>query len=334
MTPALALLALFAAPDALAQGRNTFIAVGTATRSGYEELSLVGWGEGCSVAVKYLRYPPEGFGLRGIPDAFRIGTISLAPDGTAQVERWMYSSDRGRGWSAKDMEAAAERLRDQGRHDNKGTTERLRKGRVGDQPGLEALLTSTAVFQADPPLGGFPERFRFLAVHYSPLISCALFDFADPASPRDGHRLVLARLPEPGVRRARARAHVTNALLLYRHDGDLTAAEAELAVASAMDPNYALARYHHALLLSLHGRFNEALASLKAAVTQDGAFAVEARKAPELEALKNDPRLKALLAAAPPPRERRPPPGEAAERGARPAPPPERKSAAPERRRY
>lgn len=334
MTPALALLAVLAAPDAFAQGRNTFIAVGTATRSGYEEVSLVGWGEGCSVAVKYLRYPPEGIGLRGIPDAFRIGTVTLPPDGEAQVERWMYSSDKGRGWSPEDMAAAAERLRDQGRHDRKGTTERLRKGRVADQPGLEALLTSTAVFQSDPPLGGFPERFRFSAVHYSPLISCALFEFVDPASPRDGYRLVMARLPEPGVRRSRARAHVTNALLFYRNDADLTAAEGELAVASAMDPNYPLARYHHALLLSLHGRFNEALASLKAAVSKDGSFAVEARKAPELEALKNDPRLKALLAAAPPPRERRPPPGAAAAPGSRQAPPPERKSAAPERRRY
>jgi hypothetical protein len=333
MTPVLALAFLLAPADAPAQGRNTFIAVGTATRSGYEELSLVGWGEGCSVAVKYLRYPPEGIGLRGIPDAFRIGTLSLAPDGEAQVERWLYSSDKGRGWSPEDMAAAAERLRDQGRHDRKGTTERLRKGRVADQPGLETLLTSTAVFQADPPLGGFPERFRFSAVHFSPLISCALFDFVDPASPRDGHRLLMARLPEPGVRRARARAHVTNALLFYRNEGDLTSAEAELAVASAMDPNYALARYHHALLLSLHGRFNEALASLKAAVSKDGAFAAEARKATELEALKNDPRLKALLAAAPPPRERRPPPGPAAAPGSRPAPPPERKSAAPARRR-
>lgn len=334
MAPVLALAFLLAPLDALAQGRTTVIAVGTATRTGYEELSLVGWGEGCSVAVRYVRYPPEGIGLRGVPDAFRIGTITLPPDGTAQVERWMYSSDSGRGWSPKDMAASAERLRDQGRHDNTGTTERLRSGRVAEQPGLEALLTSTAVFQSDPPLGGFPERFRFSAVHYSPLISCALFDFVDPASPRDGHRLVLARLPEPGVRRARARAHVTNGLLLYRNEGDLTAAEAELAVASAMDPNYPLARYHHALLLSLHGRFNEALASLKAAVSRDGSFAAAARKAPELEALKYDPRLKALLASAPPPRERRPPPGAAVTPGSRQAPPPERKSAAPERRRY
>jgi tetratricopeptide (TPR) repeat protein len=226
------------------------------------------------------------------------------------------------------MDAAAARLRDQGRHDRRGTYERLRHGRVADQPGLEALLTSTAVFQSDPPLGGFPARFKFSTVYYSPLISCALFDFVDPASPRDGHRLALARLPEPGVRRSRARAHVSNALLFYRNEGDLTSAEAELAVASTMDPQYALARYNHALLLSLHGRFNEALESLKAAVSRDGAYAVEARKAPELEALKDDPRLAALLASAPPPRERRPPPG------APEKPKPERKSVQPDRRHY
>lgn len=327
MSPGLLLAALLAAPAA-AQGRNTFVAVGTATRSGYEEVRVIGWGEGCSVGVEYLRYPGEGMGLRGIPDTFRMGTISLAPDASVQAERWIISSDGGRGWSAKDMETAVERLRDRGRHDKNGTVERLRAARVADQPGLEALLMSTAVFQSDPLLGGFPERYRFSAVYYSPLISCALFDFYDFRSPRDGHRLLLTRLPEPGVRRSRARAHVTNALLFYRNDGDLASAEAELAVASAMDPQYPLARYHHALLLSLHGRFNEALESLKVAVMREGTYAVEARKAPELEALKDDPRLKALLAAAPKPRERRPPPGS-------PEPPkPVKKSAAPERRRY
>lgn len=328
MSPGLAFAFLLAGAQAGAQGRSTVVAVGTATRSGYEEVGVVGWGEGCSVAVRYLRYPPEGEGLRGVPDAFRIGTLTLAPDAETQTERWTYASDSGRGWSPEDMAAAAAHLRDEGRHDRKGTVERLRAGRVAEQPGLAELLTSTAVFQTDPPLGGFPARFRFSAVYYSPLVSCGLFDFADRRSPGDGHRLVLARLPEPGARRARSRAHVTNALLLYRNDGDLTAAEAELAVASAMDPAYPLARYHHALLLSLHGRFNEALDSLKAAVSRDGAFALQARKAPELEALKDDPRLAAVLAAAPPPRERRPPPGS-------PEPPkPERKSAAPERRRY
>lgn len=333
MDPGLLLAALLAAPAA-AQGRNTFIAVGTATRSGYEELSLLGWGEGCSVALKYLRFPPEGTGMRGIPDAFRAGVVSLAPDGTAQTERWTLDSASGRGWNAKDMDAALARLKDEGRHDRRGTTERLRRGRVADQPGLERLLTSTAVFQADPPLGGFPERFRFAAVHYNPLVSCALFDFVDPDSPRDGHRLRLARLPEPGVRRARARAHVTNALLLYRNEGDLKAAEAELAVASAMDPHYPLARYHHALLLSLHGRFNEALESLKAAVTRDGAFAVEARKAPELEALQDDPRLAAILKSAPAPRPRRPDPAEPGAPAAAEKPKPERKSVQPDRRRF
>lgn len=328
MTPVLALAFFLASPDASAQGRPQIIAVGTATRTGYEEVSVIGWGEGCSVALRYLRYPPEGVGLRGVPDAFRIGTITLAPDASEQKERWLYASESGRGWAPEDMAKTAEYLREELRHDRKGTVEKLRSARVTDQPGLKALLTSTAVFQSDPPLGGFPERYRFSSVYYSPLVSCALFDFTDPRSPQDGHRLLLARLPEPGVRRSRARAHITNALLFYRNEGDLTAAEAELAVASAMDPQYSLARYNHALLLSLHGRFNEALDSLKVAVTRDGAFAVEARKAPELEALKDDPRLAALLAAAPAPRQRRPPPGTPEK------PKPEKKSAAPERRRY
>ena len=328
MTPAVLAVLFALSPDASAQGKNTYIAVGTATRSGYEEYAVVGWGEGCSVGLKYLRFSPEGVGLRGIPDTFRAGTISLAPDAGAQVERWMMDSAAGRGWDAGDMDATIARLKDEGRHDRKGTVERLRDGKIGDQPGLAKLIVSTDIFQSDPPLGDFPDKYRFKTVYYSPLVSCALFDFVDSASPRDGHRLRLVRLPEPGARRARARAHVTNALLLYRNEGDLTAAEGELAIASAMDPQYALGRYNHALLLALVGRFNEALDSLKVAVNRDGAYAVQARKAPELEALKDDPRLEKLLSSAPKPRERRPPPGS-------PEPPkPEKKNSQPDRRRY
>ncbi|MBI2362058.1 MAG: hypothetical protein HYV15_01565 [Elusimicrobia bacterium] len=214
--------------------------------------------------------------------------------------------------------------------------ESLRFRRVADQPGLESFLMSTASFKTDPPLAGIPERFRFSRVYYSPLGSCALFMFQDAANPRDGIRTVLARLPEPGIRHARARAHVTNGLLFYRNEADLGAAEAELAVASAMDPRHGLARYHHAVLLTLHGRFDEAIASLKAAVARNGEYADEARRAPEFEPLRADTRFTRILDSAPktrktapaPPRPREP--GQAAEA----APPPVKKKGAPERRRF
>ncbi|MBI3300074.1 MAG: hypothetical protein HYZ75_18055 [Elusimicrobia bacterium] len=303
MTSALLLAFSLAAPASAAR-TPVLVAVGTATRTGYEEFSVLGWGDACSVAVRYMRFPPEGAGLRGVPDAFRAGLMSLPPDGDAQVEDWIYSSDKGTGYASENMSRVVEDLRGERRHDRPGTAERLRSAHVADQPGLETLLNSTTVFKSDPPLGGFPERFRFAAVHYAPLGSCALFEFVDPATPRDGLRTKLVRLPEPGVRRARARAHVTNALLLYRNETDLTAAEAELAVASAMDPQYPLARYNHAILLTLHGRFNAAIESLKAAVKHDGAWAEEASRASEFEPLREDPRFKAVLAGAPPPRRR------------------------------
>ncbi len=323
-------LTLFAAP-ARAQSVPKLILVGTATRSGYEELSILGWAGGCSVGMQYLRYPPEGQGMSGVPDAWRLGTVALPPDAAEQVETWSYTSSHGHGYAREDMAAAAAVLKDAGRHDRRGTVERLRYGRVADQPGLEGLLMSTAVFKTDPPLGGFPERFRFSEVHYSPLGSCALFLFQDIRSPRDGYRTKLVRLPEPGVRRVRARAHVTNALLLYRNDADITGAEAELAVASAMDPGYPLARYHHAVLLTLHGRFEEAIESLKVALKRDPSWAAEARRAGEFEPLQGDPRFKAILAAAAaaPPRPPRGTPGPKTEQ-----PAPTRRSGQPDRRHY
>lgn len=336
MTQAL-FLALALAASADAARAPIYVAVGTATRTGYEDFAVLGWGEACSVAVQYLRYPPEGAGLRGVPEAFRVGIISLPPNAEAQEEHWTYTSDKGQGFSSENLTRVVAALRDEGRHDRPGTQERLRYSRVADQPGLASLLFSTAVFKADPPLDGVPERFRFRAAHYSPLGSCALFEFIDPASPRDGLRTQLARLPEPGVRRARARAHVNNALLLYRNDADLTAAEAELAIAAAMDPKYPLGRYNHALLLTLHGRFDEALESLKVAIKRDGTWAEEARRATEFEPLREDPRFLALLAAAPPPRrrEREHPKAKAqSEAKGETSAPSEKRSAQPGRRRY
>ncbi|MDE2293764.1 MAG: hypothetical protein KGL53_16915 [Elusimicrobia bacterium] len=296
--PAPLLLALALSVPARAQ-TTTVVEVGTATRTGYEEFSVLGWGQGCSVALEYLRYPPQGQGLSGIPDAFRVGTLTLAPDADAAKERWVYDGSSG-GFSRRTLRAAEARLRGPERYERPGTVERNRWAPVADQPGLAALLTSTEAFHTDPPLTGLDPRFRFKDVYYSPLLSCALFVFKDPDSPHDGTRWRLARLSDPGVRRKRARAHVSNALLYYRNRADLYSAEAELAVASDMDPRYALARYYHAVLLTAYGRFDEALASLKVAVQQDGIWARQAREAPEFDPLRGDERFQAVLAAAAP----------------------------------
>lgn len=332
---AAALLALALSAPADAAPRPYLVRGGTATLTGYEEFSHLGWGDACSIAVKYLRFPKEGVGMRGIPDAFRVGIISLGPQDDKQAERWTYASDKGTGYSPESLAAVSEELRDKGRHDQAGTVERLRFRRVADQPGLEDFLMSTAAFRTDPVISGIPDRFRFSAVYYSPLGSCALFLFQDAGNHRDGIRTVLARLPEPGIRHQRARAHVTNGLLFYRNEADLAAAEAELAVAATMDPRYGLARYHHAVLLTLHGRFDEAVASLKAAVARNAEYADEARRAPEFDALREDGRFLAILASAPPARRTAAPARRAGEQDQDEAPrAPVKKKGPPDRRRF
>ena len=331
---AAALLALSLSAPAHAATRPYLVRGGTATLTGYEEFSHLGWGDACSIAVQYLRFPKEGVGMRGIPDAFRVGIISLGPGEDKQTERWTYSSEKGTGYSPESLAAVAEELRDKGRHDRAGMVERLRQRRVADQPGLEDFLMSTDSFKTEPVISGVPDRFRFSAVYYSPLGSCGLFLFQDKDNPRDGIRTVLARIPEPGVRHLRARAHVNNGLLFYRNDADLVSSEAELAVAAAMDPRYGLARYHHAVLLTLHGRFDEAIESLKAAVARNAEYADEARRAPEFDALREDSRFLALLKAAPAVRRRAPPQGRPGEPSQETASPPVKKKGPPDRRRF
>jgi tetratricopeptide (TPR) repeat protein len=97
------------------------------------------------------------------------------------------------------------------------------------------------------------------------------------------------------VRRRRARAHVTNGILLYKEEMDIYSAEAELGIAADMDSDYPLALYYHAQLLSTHGRYDKALERLKAAVKLKPKYKEKAWKADEFESLRRDLRFQAIV---------------------------------------
>jgi len=66
-----------------------------------------------------------------------------------------------------------------------------------------------------------------------------------------------------------AEAHASMALIAQNYDWDWSKAEAEYRIAIGLDPNYATARHWYAELLTLQGRFSEALDQIERARTLD-----------------------------------------------------------------
>lgn len=261
--------------------------------TGFEELRFLGWGEACELALSFLRYPPLGEGLQGLPAEWRIGTLAIPPGGGRTVEDWGYRSDGSAEWSAAEAGAETDALSKDG-FTKPGFVENVRDARVADKPGLSELLLTTAPFETAHPVRWPPPPHVLARIHYSPLGTCALFIFKDRGSAKDSYRTVLARLKDPGVRRRRSRGHVNNGLLLFE-DSDLYGAQEELAIAAAADPAYGAARYHHAALLTALGQDDEALAELKAATAANPAYAARARKAQEFSGLRRDQRFLAIV---------------------------------------
>ncbi|MFH1724413.1 MAG: tetratricopeptide repeat protein [Elusimicrobiota bacterium] len=293
------LLSLLLAPPAVARPATLIVEQGTRTVAGYDEFLFLGWNDACSVAIQYFGYPPAGQGLQGIPDRWRIGSFTIPPDDVDEEIYWAYRWKEGRHWDRTASEKATEKLLREG-YTVSGRVETIRDAPTADQPGLDEILHSTATFEIAYRMTWPPSQYRLTHVHYSPLGTCVFFVFRDLTAPRDGYRTKLARIHNPGVRRKRARAHATNGLLLYKQGVDLYAAEEELAIAVATDPDYPLGRYYHAMLLALHGRFEESLEDLKEAVARDPRYAKKAEEAVEFESLYRDQRFKAIVEGARP----------------------------------
>jgi len=281
-------IALAAAPAAAVEK------AGRQTAYGYDELTFLGWNDACSVAFQYFSYPPVGDGLRGTPDAWRVGRLTIDP-GTVDVEaQWVDQGKSSLAWDKNRVNKMTEELIRTG-YAPAGTVEIIREAPVYERRGLRHILHSTAAFQLSYHTTWPKPAFKLGEIHYSPLSNCAFLVFRNSWTPRDSYRYKLVRMLNPGVRRKRARAHVTNAIFLYKERTDIYAAEEELRIAAAMDPEYPLALYYHAVMLANHGRYDESLQRLEAAIKYKPEYAAKSQQEPEFETLWKDTRFRKLV---------------------------------------
>ena len=265
-------------------------AVSIERQKAHDEFAFLGWDPACSAAVQRVSFPPFGEGMLGEPKAWEFGSLAIAPGASRPKANWIYDSRKDAFWSASQAKKASETLTKT--HAVKGFSEDVRDGPVGDQPGLAELLTTTSSFKSAGSPNWPPDSFRLSEVHYHPLITCALLVFSTRGSPEEAdYRFVLIRLLNTNARRRRTDAHAANGLLLYSKAFDPEAAEAELAIAARMDPQYAPGRYHHAVMLAALGRFDEALEELAAAVRLDKSWSKKAKEALEFDSLRDDERF-------------------------------------------
>lgn len=265
---------------------------GTRTLTGYDEFRFLGWNDGCSVAYQYLSFPPVGEAMQGVPVRWDIGSWAIRPGEVEPRVSWVEHGIAGSSWDKARAERGLAWLSKRGYY-RQGRMERVRRPQETDPQGLEPALPSTTTFQLGYKTLWPPPKFKLSEVYYSPLATCGFFVFRDTTNVRDSYTFKLVRIQNPGVRHLRARMHVSDGLMLYQAS-DIYGALQELATASAIDPDYALARYHHAVLLTTHGAPEEALEELAAALTLDPKFLEQAKTAVEFAKLRKTPQYKKM----------------------------------------
>jgi len=291
-----ALLLLSAASFARAQSTvgTSAASIQTGGRPAREEFELLGFGSACSAAFRYYRYPATGEGLEDNPSWGRIGIVTLAPDSTRETVQWVFEQAGGLNFD-KDLAAVASENLVRSGWSRKAYRETVRPDPTADRPGLDEMIRSTTSFELGYAVPDWPSRpMRLSQVHYSPLSTCALAVFELDGAATEAFRWKLVRLPAD-ARRARAQAHVVNAQLLYSDYGDIYGALEETATAAAMDPRFAEGRYKHAILLGAHGRFEDALKELEAALALDRRYARMAKEAIEFQDVRKQSRFKDLV---------------------------------------
>ena len=236
-----------------------------------EDYKIIGWNDACGVAVERYAYPRFGQAIYGEPITTRVGTIAIVSATPVVQTNWMLEAD---GPNTYDR-AAIERIRKQLKKigfEKPGFPERIRlDAKTSDKPGTSDIIFSTATLEARPAEWPSSE-WRWRAAHYNPLTTCALMIFERPG---ERFKFVLTRIYNPSSRSDRARAHTTNGRNLF-DEGDLEGALAEAKTGAELAPELAATRYHHAAMLALSGRDEEAMSELRAAVSRDSRFAAKA----------------------------------------------------------
>jgi tetratricopeptide (TPR) repeat protein len=248
-----------------------------------EEWKVLGWKlSECSVALELFAYPKLGSGLYDEPVESHVGTLTIPSESEDALLAWDLAVEGKFTWNDAAVKKA-EKAADEAGYARKGFAERVIP-EVGAQAGLAEILHSTATL-ATRAVRGFPgPEWRLAALDFSPLSTCALLVY-DRRSDGLRHRFRLVRVYDPRARRERARAHTENALLLYAAS-NLDAAVIEAESGAHLAPDNPVTRYHHAALLTLAGRLEEAMPELEAAIKLDPKYRARARDDADFEALR------------------------------------------------
>jgi len=257
-----------------------------------EKLDVLGWRDGCAVAVAHYGYPPAGQAITDDPVMTHIGILSIGPGETKEKEQWLLSLHGPWTWRPKEAGKILSDLRAKG-YVKPGMVEDVGTAPVAPERDLPRLISTTdtlkAVYGKPRPDPGW----KWTAIYYEPVGTCALFLYQKTVDGRVSYDYVLARVGNPAARRDRAEAHLTNALLLVER-GELDSAVIETATAAHIAPDYAPGRYHHAALMATTGVIEPALDELEAAVALDAKYREKARKDKDFETLHWHPKFKEL----------------------------------------
>ena len=261
------ILALVLASGAAAQNTGD-------TRNERQAWRTIGWGDGCSVALVHLAYPRLGEAIASHPIMTRVGTLGIEPGAEKEMSHWLLEADGANSWEPRAAAKAERDLRKAG-YDRAGFRETIRPGPDGAQEGLAETLHSTTTLGARDAQSWPDATWRWAAAEFNPLSTCALLVY-ESRQRKSFFRFHLVRVYDTRARIERARAHTTNARLVFEM-GDPDSALLEARTGARLGPELAVARYHHAAVLALTGHPNQAMAELAAAIRLDPKYKERAR---------------------------------------------------------
>lgn len=222
-----------------------------------ESVRVVGWNEGCAVAVAHVTRD------NGQAVGARVETLTLA-DGSDIVSPEVLLDNHGR-WAAspEPMRAATNSLRAAG-YIRAGYAETIRLESVAN-----GLVTKTIAGQSPKP------DEEWVEANFNPASNCALLIFRKIGE-KETVRLKLTRLESAAERLGRGREHAHAADKLFS-SGDMYGAAEEAQTGARVAPELAATRYRNASALALNGKSEAAIEELQTAFMIDPSFRAIAR---------------------------------------------------------